>query len=88
MHHPAVADTAVIGVPDEHWGESVLAFVAVRDGETVDEAELIAFCGDRIAGYKKPRRVEFRDELPRNSAGKIDKVSLRKPFWEGRDRQV
>ena len=53
-----------------------------------DEAELIAFCGDRIAGYKKPRRVEFRDELPRNSAGKIDKVSLRKPFWEGRDRQV
>ncbi len=88
MHHPAVADTAVIGVPDEHWGESVLAFVAVRDGETVDEAELIAFCGDRIAGYKKPRRVEFRDELPRNSAGKIDKVSLRKPFWEGRNRQV
>jgi acyl-CoA synthetase (AMP-forming)/AMP-acid ligase II len=88
MHHPAVMDTAVIGIPDEKWGESVLAFVVLRDGMSAGEDEIVAFCRTRIASYKKPRRVEFRDRLPRASTGKIDKIALREPYWKGRDRRV
>ncbi len=88
MHHGDIVDVAVIGVPDAHWGESVLAFVVARDGAALTGDELIEFCQARIASYKKPRRVEFRDGLPRASTGKIDKVALREPFWRDRDRQV
>jgi acyl-CoA synthetase (AMP-forming)/AMP-acid ligase II len=78
----------VIGVPDEHWGQSVLAFVVARDGSAPEEAQIIEFCQSRIASYKKPSRVEFTESLPRASTGKIDKVALREPYWRGLERKV
>jgi len=78
----------VIGVPDDHWGESVLAFVVLSERDAASEADIIAYCQGRIASYKKPRRVEFRAALPRASTGKIDKLALRTPFWQGRTRQI
>ena len=86
--HPAVAEVAVIGVPSEKWGETIKALVVLADGESATEAELIAWCKDKAAGYKAPTTVEFRDELARTATGKLQKFKLRAPYWEGRDRQV
>jgi acyl-CoA synthetase (AMP-forming)/AMP-acid ligase II len=89
--HPAVAEVAVIGVPSEKWGETIKALVVLADGhEATDdtEAELIAWCKQRAAGYKAPTSIEFRPELARTATGKLQKFKLRAPYWEGRERQV
>ncbi|AMO23694.1 long-chain fatty acid--CoA ligase [Ramlibacter solisilvae] len=86
--HPTVAACAVIGIPSEQWGESVHASVVLKPGAAVTAEALIAHCKALIAGYKCPRSVDFRDALPLSGAGKILKTELRKPYWEGRARQV
>ncbi|MBV9278800.1 MAG: long-chain-fatty-acid--CoA ligase [Chloroflexi bacterium] len=87
LQHPGVLECAVIGVPHPHWGETPKAYVVPRDGAAVDEAEIIAFCRERIAHFKAPRSVEF-GELPKTSTGKIQKFVLRDREWAAQERRI
>ena len=86
--HPDVAEVAVIGVPDERWGETIKALVVKAEGSALTERELIDYVKGKVARYKAPTSVEFRDILARTATGKLQKFKLRAPYWEGRERQV
>lgn len=88
FQHPAVAECAVIGVPDEKWGETIKALVVLRPGKNATEQELIDFCRSKIAHFKCPRSVEIRDALLRTATGKLQKFKLREPYWAGKTRRV
>jgi long-chain acyl-CoA synthetase len=86
--HPHVAEVAVIGVPDDTWGEAVKAVVALKPGAPADPADIIAFARTRIAAFKAPKTIDFVEALPRNASGKILRRELREPYWAGKTRRV
>jgi len=88
FNHPDVNEVAVIGVPDEKWGEMVMALVVKNPSSTLTEDELIAYVKTKLAGYKCPKRIEFRNELARTATGKLQKFKLREPYWVNHTRQV
>lgn len=88
LTHPAVAEVCVFGVPDDKWGEALKAHVVLVPGQSTTAADIIAFAGERMAGYKKPKTVDFVDEIPTTTYGKPDKKAVRAPYWAGQERMV
>jgi len=88
MSIPGVYECAVVGVPHESWGEAVKSFVVLRENHSLTEAKVLAYCKRKLGGVKAPKSVEFRDEIPKTPAGKIDRKKLRDPYWVGIDRGV
>jgi acyl-CoA synthetase (AMP-forming)/AMP-acid ligase II len=86
--HPAILEVAVIGIPDDRFGEALLAIAVLRPGATLEVEELVAYARDQIAGYKIPRRLKIVDALPRNAAGKLQKAELRGPYWMDRKKPI
>jgi acyl-CoA synthetase (AMP-forming)/AMP-acid ligase II len=86
--HPKVKEVTVIGVPDEKWGEAVKAIVVPKEGIRIEEQEIIDYCRDHMASFKKPKSVDFIKEMPRNPYGKVQKTALRDPYWRGYDRRI
>ena len=86
--HPSVAQVAVVGLPDEIWGEAVTAFVVLRAARKADEADLIAHAHQCLAGYKAPKSVRFVDSIPLSPVGKPLRRALREPFWQGKERRI
>jgi acyl-CoA synthetase (AMP-forming)/AMP-acid ligase II len=88
QEHPAVLETAVVGAPDEKWGELVTAVVVLHRPATASETELLAFAASRLPGFKRPRRLTIVDSLPKNAAGKIMRKVVREPLWAGHERRI
>jgi hypothetical protein len=86
--HASVFEAAVVGVPDDYWGEAVKGVIVLKEGITASEEEIIKFCGEHLAGYKKPKSIEFWKELPKNPTGKILKRAIREKYWKGTGRTI
>jgi acyl-CoA synthetase (AMP-forming)/AMP-acid ligase II len=88
LAHPDVQDCGVIGIPDDKWGEAIVAFVELRPGRQCPSEALVDFARERLGAVKAPKRVEFLASLPRTSAGKVSRAELRKPYWAGAGRAI
>jgi acyl-CoA synthetase (AMP-forming)/AMP-acid ligase II len=88
VQHPSVANVVVVGIPHQYWGEAVHAVVLLRPGTTATSEELISHCGASLAGYKKPKTVEFVTELPISGYGKVLRREVREKYWKGYDSRI